>query len=266
MKSLQFTCALFAACLLTYTIPVKAQDNGEDKIFKKDCIIKQQKDSLAECTVTIDWPDAGTHKKLKNGITSYFNEQFGYPADKEWPDKYEMAANCSQNRFKGLRKEAQNNLDAGIPIHAPYFNNTEIKCIYDNKNVVTYTSTTFLYAGGAHPITSFVPATFLKKNGEKIGYGIFKNTNSKEFKQAIVSGLKKYFNVKTDKELKSCLLDVENLNEIPLPKSAPYITEDGICLIYGQYEIAPYVYGMPKITFAGETAKVLIKDGYLLNR
>ena len=41
--------------------------------------------------------------------------------------------------------------------------------------------------------------------------------------------------------------DVDDLNHLPLPGNAPYLTETGVVFLYTQYEIAPYSSGI--ITF-----------------
>lgn len=245
--------------------PVTAQEKDDNyKFFLDKNISKSLKDDLVETTVTVDWPAGGTRDTLRTSIMMFFNEQLSFPVETYWMGPYGMVTKCAQIRFQELGEEAQNNKNAGMSISAPYYNNTEIKCIYEGKKIVTYTSTTSVYTGGAHPMTQFVPVTFLKEYGNRIGYDVFKNTNSKVFKDAIIYGLKKYFNVKSDNELKSYLLDVKNLKKIPLPKANPYITDEGICLVYGQYEIAAYAYGMPKVVITKEVAKTLLKDASLI--
>lgn len=41
---------------------------------------------------------------------------------------------------------------------------------------------------------------------------------------------------------------VGNGEQIPFPKYEPYYTEDGVCFIYQQYEIACYAAGRPTFT------------------
>jgi hypothetical protein len=65
----------------------------------------------------------------------------------------------------------------------------------------------------------------------------------------VKDSLKVYFGVKTDDELAEMLIDVPVYN-IPVPKTPPYIIEDGILAVYQQYEIAPYAAGMPSVKFS----------------
>lgn len=78
--------------------------------------------------------------------------------------------------------------------------------------------------------------------------------------QELIEDPKKYFDVKTDKELVGMLLYIDNVKNIPLPANEPALTKDGITLIYGQYEIALYLAGMPTVTIPYEKAKYLLKD------
>ncbi|MBQ1800320.1 MAG: DUF3298 domain-containing protein, partial [Prevotella sp.] len=48
----------------------------------------------------------------------------------------------------------------------------------------------------------------------------------------------------TDEQLKDMLLIDEDVNHIPLPAWAPYLTYQGVAFAYQQYEIAPYAAGI----------------------
>ena len=66
--------------------------------------------------------------------------------------------------------------------------------------------------------------------------------------------------VKNDENLKDLLIDVEDVNKIPLPSSAPYFTKDGLCFIYQQYEIAPYASGMINFTIPYDKIRQLLTE------
>ena len=108
--------------------------------------------------------------------------------------------------------------------------------------------------GGVHGGTSSVTCTFRKSDGRKFGNDILKDCYSEEFTKTVKEGLKGYFEVTTDEELESSLLDVSVYN-IPLPKNPPYFSKTGLTFEYQQYEICPYAFGMPAFVIPYSKAK-----------
>jgi hypothetical protein len=131
---------------------------------------------------------------------------------------------------------------------------------------VTYEYSCYEYQGGAHGSTFVTGQTFRKSDGRRIGWEVFNNSFDEDFQNIIKAGLRKYFNAKNDDELKGYLM-LDNIYIVPLPKCPPLFTADGVKLVYGQYEIAPYAAGTPQFTipysqlnnFLNFTAKSMIK-------
>ena len=136
----------------------------------------------------------------------------------------------------------------------------------ETAKFVTFEYSCYEYQGGAHGSTIVTGQTFRKSDGRRIGWEVINNSYDDSFQNIIKTGLRKYFDVKNDDELKSCLM-LDNMYIIPLPKCPPLFTRDGIKLVYGQYEIAPYAAGTPQLTipysqlnkFLNVTAKSLTK-------
>jgi len=74
----------------------------------------------------------------------------------------------------------------------------------------------------------------------------------------VVDGLKKYFEMTSDDELREMLINVDDINHIQRPSSAPVFGPDGLTVRYQQYEIAPYVAGLPEFTIPYEKLKSMI--------
>ena len=104
--------------------------------------------------------------------------------------------------------------------------------------------------------------SFDRRTGKRLDTGIFKNLKSKELRNEILRGLREYFEVKTNEELNENLLGVD-YKHIPMPSVAPYFMKDGLVFIYGQYEIAAYVYGMPQFTIPYSRLEPLLKEEVL---
>lgn len=123
---------------------------------------------------------------------------------------------------------------------------------FENSDVVSFNLQTYWFGGGAHGGTTIQGATFRKSDGKQLGWDML--ASKKAMKGEIVAGLKKFLEVKTDKELMESLLlpvetDVDQLStkDIPYPQTAPWISGEGLVLMYQQYEICSYAQGMPVI-------------------
>ena len=108
--------------------------------------------------------------------------------------------------------------------------------------------------------------TFRKSDGRAIGYetdyddhfntvhkgnNLLRDTESPALHTLIKAGVHSYFKacgqpMADDTELAD-FLQVDDVNRIPLPANAPYLTKTGVVFCYTQYEIAPYAAGI--ITF-----------------
>ena len=118
---------------------------------------------------------------------------------------------------------------------------------YETKDFVTYTMEYYSYDGGAHGMSTTEGATFRKSDGRKFGWDIFSLKGRNELQDLIKAGLKSYFKISSDEDLKNNLLE-GNIFYIPLPTSVPYFTKEGVHFVYQPYEIACYAAGMPSFT------------------
>ncbi len=127
-----------------------------------------------------------------------------------------------------------------------------IKKVYENSKVITFVCDYEMYGGGAHGMGSQTGATFLKSNGKMLTNDML--TNWSGLRPTVMAGLKKYFGVKTNAQLREAI-GRENINALPKPGANPWITSKGLVLAYGQYEICAYAYGAPTVVIPAATAK-----------
>lgn len=128
---------------------------------------------------------------------------------------------------------------------------------WENDLVVTYTLQTYQGLGGAHPSSGFEGATFRKSDGRRLGWDIVSRRFQYELSDLIVKSLKNYLEVESDEELIE-LLGEDKFYGLPLPRTSPYMMENGLVYIYQQYELLAYAYGMPSDVIPYETIKPLL--------
>ena len=134
----------------------------------------------------------------------------------------------------------------------------EVKVTFLGKNITSMINTNYIYTGGAHGSTIVLTSVFDNNTGKKYVLGdMIEDTAI--LKNYIIQGLIKYFEVKTENDMRELLFDREN---IILPQTEPYFTKDGLTFIYQQYEIAAYAYGMPEITIEWKDCKNILKKTF----
>lgn len=126
----------------------------------------------------------------------------------------------------------------------------------ETNRYVSYTSSVYIYSGGAHGMSGTYGVTFDKKTGAMLR-NILKVKNVKELQPILRAGVESYFRSceednGTHNVSSRVKEDMEGLflekGIIPLPKDEVYLSPKGVVFVYGQYEIGPYAIGMPTFT------------------
>ena len=137
---------------------------------------------------------------------------------------------------------------------------------YETKTCVTFLASVTQYTGGAHGIGFDSGRTFSKLTVKCFGYDIMKDLDTPAFKRLIKEGLRKYFSKEgdeqgmSDEDLKEELVSFDgSIDELPLPDSEPYMTEQGVTFIYQPYEISYYAAGKPEFTIPYDVVKPYLK-------
>lgn len=140
-----------------------------------------------------------------------------------------------------------NSFDAADGYRFNYTYEAEIGKLFSTDSVVTMTSSTYIYTGGAHGTTLFNAATFRTSDGAILGYDIFEPNSLQELTQMVKDAVAtQYFETGDDFKMDDAL--IIDPQDFRLPSVAPYFTEKGLTFVYQQYEIACYAAGMPSCT------------------
>lgn len=241
MKQLIITITMVAAMFTACNC-----NKNTDPTLNTDSVSFEKKDKTAEVTVSAEYPMKG-NPLLTDAIAEYINEALGGTYEGPLTAGDSLAAYYGSKIHEELKKEAADFHTDDMPplLHSQVF----IK-LYETDKFVTYTSSCDTYTGGAHGLHVFYGTTFRKSDGRRLGFGMLRETGSDDFHKLIKEGLMRYFaeqdeSVNSDEALKDCLLTDASVDYLPLPQSAPYLTEKGMAFVYQAYEIAPYAAGLP---------------------
>lgn len=190
-------------------------------------------------------------------IAEYINEQLGGDYTGSTADFEKMLRYYATSRLDTMKA---NRKEMGDLESAPWIDILECKKVLDTDKVVSYEITHYIYEGGAHGMELISGATFRKSDGRRLGSEILKNIRDERWMTVYKTGLKKYFNVGTDKDLEESLFPSNAW--IPQPETEPYFTKDGLKFIYQQYEIAAYAAGHPTVTVSYKDLKPYLMKAY----
>lgn len=238
-----------------------------------DTISFERNDSMAEVSLSVQWPIEGNEELVKSvrqfvcDVCGIKNKYFK-GTKKDFKDIVDTDYNGLVEEWHGAYADSE---EGGGP---SFTSGTSVVKLAETETFVTFYAEQFGYTGGAHGFATHVGKTFRKSDGKAIGYDmeynqdsfdakmknqtLFADTKSSKLYALIKDGVKRYFKdcqqpIADDNEL-SDFLQVDDINHIPLPGNAPYLTETGVVFCYTQYEIAPYAAGM--ITFEVPYAKI----------
>lgn len=253
-------CSIVALAAGQYRPPVIYDDTADSTEAAADSAYFYQEGEQQKCRIVTDIPEAA----VSHAVGEWLDGNLGGCYAGDMSDIKEMVAFYGKYHIDSLQRMK----DDGVPDYAELSYDVRMDKAYETDKVVTYSLTLYQDFGGAHPSTQEFGATFRKSDGQRLTWDIVRNDRKYQLHDVVRKMLKGYMNVKTDEELMDILQGADDVSFIPLPVTPPYMTEEGFVLIYQQYEIAPYAYGMPGDTisyaqfkpYLTEWAKELISD------
>lgn len=240
-------CSAFVLTVVSCKNSPKSKD-GKIKIgfgvtLTTNSIKYNVKEKTDTCDFVVDYPTKGNPVLLQN-LQEWISEQFGGTYRGSYDQGDSLLAYYGRIALDTMYHYSKD-VDKGMAL----INTMDIRKIYETDKFVTYEASSYSFLGGAHGGATLEGATFRKTDGRKFGYDMFLSEyRYTKVQELIKAGLKQYFKVKTDNNLKDHFLDERDFYMIPLPQAIPYFTKDGIKFIYAQYEISCYADGMPTIT------------------
>ena len=211
-------------------------------------VLPVQRDSVASVSgpgsiaIVLDAP-ADTNTMLSKAIGEFVSESLGGTWEGSCTDFDGML-----NHYVAVLASTYTEMFSEGLDDSDCLDNTSIVKYAENENYVSYFITHDLYLGGAHGSQMYSGATFRKADGRRIGWDVFTGKYDDNFANLLKNGLKQYWKIESDNELKSYFLDENDYYSVPLPECAPVFTADGVMFVYNEYELAAYAYGRPSFT------------------
>ena len=153
-----------------------------------------------------------------------------------------------QHGFPGKHAErsVRRNVGTEARICSKIQQRAEPQKAYECEQYLTYAVLGYTYLGGAHGSAIDYHVNINKATGKPLTETV--DTMKIEelqpiLKKGIVSYIAPHDSEVTEKNIKSYLFLGEN-GLIPIPAHAPYLTPEGVCFKYQQYEIGPYAMGI----------------------
>lgn len=197
----------------------------------------------------IDVPSEAQSPLLANAVMEWMSEVcMGGCYDGDMMDVRAMVAACIRNQQT-----------RGGATSGDYMVERSIRKVYENKNVVTFVCEGYDYMlGAAHGMPYQYGATFRKSDGKIFGWNMLRS--AADLQPFLNRGLKKYFEADSDEQLTEELMvdEVYSATYIPKATTAPWLTAEGINIVYQPYEIASYAAGMPAVTIPLKDAQSVL--------
>lgn len=254
---------ILALAILTVIIAFGYKSNKAIIAYEVDTIRTERvhqttSDSVCMGDVEIDYPMAGQQlvmDSLRANINRALYDSFYYTEDSthiacfkgSLTDANKLAKFYSEAYYDNLKSLCDYNDSRTLQLE----HNVGILKKYENKQVITYLVDSYGFFGGAHGAASSHAFMLDKATGKQLGY-IIDTTQVEGMQELLKQGLTRYLTQEGD-TLESDVVEIlslEDNNIIPLPDASPYFTAKGVTFVYGQYEIGPYVIGMPEFTIS----------------
>jgi len=244
----KFFCTIVVVLSSVLLLTACGQNRGNVEVapsLSVDSVGVMHRDSVGEFKLSADFAH-GTDGVLVNAINEYIMEMFDGKYEGDYLDRKALLDFCLAKEVKDYH-DMWNEMAEVSREDMHLLHDANIKLTYEAPKFATFTYTCESYMGGAHGSFVCLGQTFRKIDGRRFDWSLVDNYASEEFQNLIKDGLKEYFNVKTDEQLKENLM-LENEYVIPLPQCPPLFEEKGITFVYQQYEIACYAAGLPTFT------------------
>ena len=232
---------IFNICLLLVLAACQKNNALETKRFSL-----QEENEKVSISVAMDYPQKGEEialPEIRQQVVEFLLPKYEGNLDN---------ADAILKQFaQAENKDLQPEEDLEYSFKATYSGNVDL--IAQNPKFVTFVYDSYVFTGGAHGMSFWQAKTISKSNGKLINDNIFNDkVNTAEFKPLLKQGLNAYFTTQKgavyqcdfqEADLQNEVFGEYNVNNLPLPQSKPFLTDNGVGFAYLPYEISWYANG-----------------------
>jgi hypothetical protein len=166
--------------------------------------------------------------------------------------QFDLNTSVEKHFDEYLRQIKQNNL----PYHTAFSLTVSPDDVYQNKQIISFAYNWMIYEGGAHPNSGKFCFVLDKNTGNKVSYRNLTAEHETEFLNIAETEFKTQSGIKADEKI----YDLYQFKDGKFHLTDNYaFTSAGLVFFYNPYEIAPYSFGLIKLTLPYEKIKDLIK-------
>lgn len=232
---------IFNICLLLVLAACQKNNALETKRFSL-----QEENEKVSISVAMDYPQKGEGialPEIRQQVVEFLLPKYKGNLDN---------ADAILKQFaQAENKDLQPEEDLEYSFKATYSGNVDL--IAQNPKFVTFVYDSYVFTGGAHGMSFWQAKTISKSNGKLINDNILNDkVNTAEFKPLLKQGLNAYFTAQKgavyqcdfqEADLQNEVFGEYNVNNLPLPQSKPFLTDNGVGFAYLPYEISWYANG-----------------------
>ena len=237
---------LISICLLSMSLIACKQATISTDVDIQTLSYKKTNNTI-DLNISCDYP-IQANSAVGNAIAEYIEEQMGGTYTHGLVNGDSLINYYGQQLEKDLIENAQELIDAGATPQIMYQHLSFTKEV-ETPTYITYLFTSESFLGGAHGMHTSQGVTFRKSDGRRFGHELIRQyVDTKDINSLLKEGLMRFFSdqnqpISHDEDLKNMLL-IDDINNIPLPSTPPYLTEKGVVFTYQPYEIACYATGI----------------------
>lgn len=264
------------------TETTESAENAEDSGTLRWENISRSADTKLKMSVTdkeLEEASENTELSFSTRIQYVKVDESGYDAlqkalDKDNADSLELAKEEYSYNAEDLKKMVEENESAAVPFA---LESTVLMKRADDK-VVSYLRESYSQLGGAHPSTYFAGKNYDTKTGSELtlqdvvtNYDnvyqyvldeLAKNEKQPENENCYFDGyedtVKEMFYGNSDSESAVTDANSEETGLYPMPASVQwYLGDDGLNILFNDYDIAPYAYGPSLVTIPYDSGLIV---------
>lgn len=196
---------------------------------------------VAKAKITTVVPDTNIVKENLDFLKAEIEAQMGYDKVSTNTSIEDVAHKSVFDYFFRYKKDLPKGKLDSIDMNSTAFKyefNQKIGVVFNQDDIVIFSSFTYDYSGGAHPNHSTTFFCVDVKNKKRFALADIMSNDSAKISPLLERVLRKERKISASDKLSSVLFE----NYI-LPNDNFYFNKKGIIFFYNPYEIAPYVYG-----------------------